>query len=406
MVILSFDISSYASLNTFGKFLHHLYGYGLIVDDETGRTTALNPNIHYLVYVELPALCVFAQNDDQTDSFWPTKETNRNTSTHPYLSQLPILTLAVRNENYIFVDMEVPFILSQEARLISSYWHLHSSVGLDAVSQLPVDQVETLNDEDITRHLGDFFDQYRLLDSKREQSNVIGLLSERLVYLAQLHAAAQIEEEATTSAADGTFRQFEKFQGNYDGIFQLLVKESIDIGRDSASTQVFEKHETFVTSVRPTGGDASDDLSSFALFDILLCSQSCETRLEKSLTIQCYCYYDEEEQTEITCHWCESQGEVRPTLYVPLRDVYHGAQILDLAEGCISGEMRALIAPIFGMKNTHSLYETITDMGHILTSESLTRLLYLHEKRKLGSFVIYEGDTGCGTCKDETITFF
>jgi hypothetical protein len=401
-LILSFDITTYASLDMFGKFLHHLYGFGLIIDDDTGKTTALNPNIQYLIYIELPALSIFAQTEDQADVFWPTEETHRKTISHPYLLQLPILTLAVRNENFIFVDLETPFVLSKEARLVGSYWSLHCSSGLDLVDHLPVDQLESLTDEDISQHLIDLFDEYGLRDSKREQSHVISLLWERVVYLAQLHAAAKAEEEATTPVTDETFRQFEKFKGHFDGIFQLLVKESVDIGRDSAANQVFEEHDTFVSSIRPTWGDANDDLSSFALFDILLCSRTCETRLEKSSLNECYCFFDEEVQTQFTCQWCELQV-VDQTLHVPLRDIYPGAQVLNLAEGCISGEMRALVAPIFGMKNTHSLYETVTDMGHILTSESLTRLLYMHEKRKLGSFVIYEGETGCG--KFEPVCF-
>jgi hypothetical protein len=394
IIILTFDVSPYASLDVLGKFLHHLYVFGLLIDEETGQVSAFDPRLTYFIFIELPALSFFAESEGQVDVEWPTDMTLQ-TINHPYLAKLPVLSLAVQTKNYIFIDFDSPYRLSLEARLVASYWFLHSTLGLDKVPQLPTCPLESLSDEDLGDRLFEFFSTYRLNGSKREQTNVLKLLNERLLYLAQLHAAAQAENLQLLVNPE-IFTFYERFEDHFDAIFRLLVKESVDIGSDSSSTQVFAPHETFVSSIRPAWEENGDELSSMALFEILLCSKTCSTRI---ISRTCpFCFFEEESQRTFYCNRCLGSSDEIQEAYVPLKDLYPHAQILNLAEGQLSGEIRALIAPVFGMKNTSRLCETLVDMGHIFTPESLVRILYLHEKRKLASFVIFEGETGCGMC--------
>ena len=62
----------------------------------------------------------------------------------------------------------------------------------------------------------------------------------------------------------------------------------------------------------------------------------------------------------------------------------------------IEGLDRSLIAPLFGMRDTANMVLNLRDMGHLLTSESLERILYLHSRRSVGASVVFSGETGCG----------
>jgi hypothetical protein len=388
-IVLTFDVTPYASLDVLGKFLHHLYVFGLLFDEETGQVSGFDPKLTYQIFLELPALSFFAETEDQVDLEWPTQTSRQKTKTHPFLAKLPVLSLAVPSENHIFIDIDTSYLLSPEARLVASYWRLHTTIGLDNVPQLPTCPLDDLPDAEISHYLVDFFLTYQLKGSKREQTNVLKLLNDRVLYLAKLQAAAK-REYVQSLKNPLIFTFYERFQGHFDAIFRLLIKESVDTGSDSSSTQVFTNNETFVSSIRPKWED-DNELSSLALFEILLCSKNCNTRQSCQ-----FCVFDEESDTKISCDRCLRNSSEFEEAYVPLKDLYPHAQVLNLAEGQLSGRIRALIAPVFGMKNTCRLCETVVDLGHILTPDSLLRILYLHEKRKLSSFVILEGETGCG----------
>jgi hypothetical protein len=398
-VILSFDVSAYASLATFARFLHHLYAYGLLIDEETGKAAALSTSVLHKIFIELPSLSILAEREDDSDFEWPTPETNKRASSHPYLVQLPILSIVVDRLNYIFVSPDEPFTLTAEARIVSTYWYLFQSGQLDSIQSFPVAQLDSLSDNDLWENLVHFFSHHGLHDSKRAQANVVRLLSDRLAYLARIHAAAQVEFRTLRQL----YRCFEKFRNNFVAIFRLLVKESVDTGSDSPSSHIFEPNSIFVFSIRPDWEGGSDELPGLALFDILLCSKFCQRRsdAEMDVTRREFCSYNEDLQHTVTCTACQ-QGGLNSNAYsaessnLDLKGLYRHAQVLDISEGCISGSMRAIIAPAFGMKNTSKLLDTITDMGYILTSESLVRILYMHERRKLSLSVIFEGDTGCG----------
>jgi hypothetical protein len=409
-VILSFDVSAYACLATFARFLHHLYAYGLLIDEETGKAAALSPSVLHKIFIELPSLSILAEREDDADFDWPTPDTNKRASSHPYLAQLPILSIVVDRLNYVFVSPDEPFTLTAEAQIVSTYWYLFQSHQLDLMQTFPVAQVEYLTDADLSEHLGHFFSHHGLQDSKRAQANVIHLLSDRIFYLSRIHAAATVEF-STVDEQTHAYRRFEKFWNNFGAIFYLLVKESVDSGSDSASSRIFEPDSTFVFSIRPDWEGGSDELPGLALFDIVLCSKTCQRRFvrldaEMGITPCGFCYFDEDIQQIVKCAACERGGigsnpysddlAYQEELYVDLKGLYRHAQVMDISGGSISGSMRAVIAPAFGMKNTSKLLDTITDMGHILTAESLVRVLYLHERRKLSLSVIFEGDTGCG----------
>jgi hypothetical protein len=232
-IVLTFDVTPYASLDVLGKFLHHLYVFGLLFDEETGQVSGFDPKLTYQIFLELPALSFFAETEDQVDLEWPTQTSRQKTKTHPFLAKLPVLSLAVPSENHIFIDIDTSYLLSPEARLVASYWRLHTTIGLDNVPQLPTCPLDDLPDAEISHYLVDFFLTYQLKGSKREQTNVLKLLNDRVLYLAKLQAAAK-REYVQSLKNPLIFTFYERFQGHFDAIFRLLIKESVDTGSDSS----------------------------------------------------------------------------------------------------------------------------------------------------------------------------
>jgi len=204
-ILLYFDITSYASLDTLGRFLHNLYVHGLLFDEESGQVAALSSSLQYYVYIELPAISLLGETEDQEDFIWPIESSNRNVRSHPFLPKLPVLTLAVRGENYIFLDMDIPYFLTHQARLVASFWSLFCSNQLDTIPDFPQSPLETLSEGDFAVHLSHLFQTYHLNASKREQTNVIRLLSERVEYLAKLHAATQQETTTVVNSEEENF---------------------------------------------------------------------------------------------------------------------------------------------------------------------------------------------------------
>ncbi len=51
------------------------------------------------------------------------------------------------------------------------------------------------------------------------------------------------------------------------------------------------------------------------------------------------------------------------------------------------------IAPAFGLSNEGELKRLLERHSHVMTFESTLRLLYINEKRELGTSIICQGDT-------------
>jgi len=63
---------------------------------------------------------------------------------------------------------------------------------------------------------------------------------------------------------------------------------------------------------------------------------------------------------------------------------------VDLSLDVDIAELRAYIAPAFGMRNTGKMLVNLRDAGHLLTPQSLVRIMHLHARRFLRSSVIFE----------------
>jgi hypothetical protein len=85
--------------------------------------------------------------------------------------------------------------------------------------------------------------------------------------------------------------------------------------------------------------------------------------------------------------------------YTKIKDTYQGVNVLAAHENISAAklaEIRALVAPVFGMNDTGMMLRNLRDAGHLLTPDSLSRILHLHCRRSISANVIYEGETGCG----------
>ena len=52
------------------------------------------------------------------------------------------------------------------------------------------------------------------------------------------------------------------------------------------------------------------------------------------------------------------------------------------------------------MEDTNKMFSALSDAGHLLTPDSLVRVLHMHSRRQLGYSMISEGETGCGKSKN------
>jgi hypothetical protein len=358
IIALHFIVLEFANLGTFSIFLHHLLALGLLVDDEGGTCRAILPKYQLTLYIELPEVHLTSASDEKLDvsSCWPPiDDTKWNPKDHPYISDLPVLAVAVSHDHYISIRERDQFAINEQGRLVAHYLFLaKDSADNFGKTELPtaensnllcgIDRCPSILEDEL-------FVKYGVSISKRVRSFTIFLLYWRCLYLQKMQShitdpEREIEEDSlkTRMAVKGSFGK----------VLKLFIRESVDIAGDSKILP-----ETSVFTIRP---DASIRSGIVGEFEVLVATQNNP---------------EERNFKELSSYFMESK------------------QLL-VSDGVIPSELRANIAGAFGLEDSSCLLSTIRDCGHLLIPESLVRLLHMHGRRNLGASVIYEGETGVG----------
>jgi hypothetical protein len=356
VIALQFIVLEFANMGTFSIFLHYLLALGLLVDEEGGTCRAILPGSQLILYIELPEVHSKLASDEKLGAFscWPpTDDTKWNPKEHPYLIELPVLAVAVPHNHYVSIREQDQYKIGEQGRLVAHYLSLAKNSGDEfGKSKLPtagdiallceIDRCPSILEDEL-------FVKYRVSISKRVRSCTILLLYERCLYLQKIQshvADPKLEQDSlkTRMAVKGSFKK----------VLKLFICESVDIARDSKTLA-----ETSVFTIRP---DVSIRSGIVGEFEVLVTTQ------------------DNPEESN----------------YKKLLGYFMEAKQLVVSDGVIPSELRANIAGAFGLEDTSCLLSTIRDCGHLLTPESLVRLLHMHGRRNLGSSIIYEGETGVG----------
>ena len=347
---LCFNLTDVACFELFSLFLHHLLALGLILDDSSGDSFAIPPGYPLHIYIELPQIT----SKDGTNGFtfdWPPADDLKwCASKHPLLSRLPALVVAVAAEkrvsHYISIREEDTFVLDSQVQLVAFYLLLAKNPEVLNSTQLPgPENLPTVNDCCLVLD-EELFRKFSVGKSKRVRSFSIKLLYDRCLYL------RSIDQLLIASDTVGGQERMQcalevRMEGSFYKIFRLFVREAIDIASDAQCLP-----ETSVFTIRPTRVEE---------FEVLITTVNRNSKIYQHLSTQ----------------FMESKA-----LYI--------------RDGVIPAEIRACVAPAFGIDDTSSLLTTLEDCGHLLTPESLVRVLHMHGRRMLGASVIYEGETGVG----------
>ena len=343
-IALCFNVTDLACFDSLSQFLHHLLALGLIIDEESGESLAIPPNAPLRVYIELPQ--IFSQ--DAAASCWPPADDDSKwtASKHPLLNLLPVLVVAVTHDHFISVRESDAFVIDAQAQYVATYLHLARDPKTFDSTRLPNTENLLANNHCQPILEKELFQKFDVSNSKRVRSFTIKLLYDRCLYL------RNIDEHLTRSAEirDEEYMQSAlevRMEGSFHKVFHLFIREALDIASDAKCLP-----ETSVFTIRPTRLDE---------FEVLVATLNCDSANYRHLSSQ----------------FMESKK-------------------LIIRDGAIPAEIRANVAPAFGIDDTSSLVTTLEDCGHLLTPESLVRILHMHSRRLLGASVIYEGETGVG----------
>ena len=350
LIALHFDITSYGNLRSFGKLLHYLISTGLLIDENTGKADRLLHNIRYNIYIELPALSKeqFYGDRRQPASDWPQHVSDFAPSKHPFLSEyFPILCIAVPPNQMIAIKPDHLYALDNKTKLVATYLNLSENGNFRNinVNNLPAVADESLSDDNVRAILQMFWNNYKVDNSKRIRSNTILILHSRIMFLLKIKGECnRINANGLETPLSNRFKTMEGFMK----VFEVAKFEAALLSDCSPVMRAVA-----VWSIRP-----SNDLEGF---DILLTAPSTSSRDAKEII-----------------------------------EKYYVTKTLSTESGKIPPLVRAIIAPAFGMDNTADMCTTLRDCGHLLTPDSLVRLLHMHGRREIKTSVIYEGETGVG----------
>jgi hypothetical protein len=347
-VVLCFDVHASGCFGSFNRFLHHLLALGLIIDDESGNSLAILPGIRLTVFVELPEISseygACEESAAVSGSNWPPlDDSNWNASQHPLLRLLPALVVAVVHDHYISIRESEPYLSCPKARHVANFLNfprngqLFENYSHDV--DLPVPEMRNILDQEL-------FEKFQVSTSKRVRKFLIDLLYDRFTYFLKMlvHVRTLQYDEREGSMQDPLEV---RMKGSANKIFFLFIKDALDIASDARTLP-----ETSVFTIRP------ERVEEFEVLVTTHNDKSEEFRKWKSLFME--------------------------------------SKELIISNGSIPPMLRANVAPAFGMEDTSGMLSILQDCGHLLTPESLVRILHMHGRRMLGASIIYEGETGVG----------
>jgi hypothetical protein len=346
VLALSFNVLELADFGLFSRFLHHLLALGLIIDEETGCCLAVPPNVQLLIYIELPEVAVKSKTDSTSSPFtWPPADgASWNAFQHPLLNHLPVLVVAVTPEHYISIREDEQFVINMQGQLVASYLFLaKNNVNLETVNLPTAGSPDLIGDLDVClAALNEFFSVFQVSASKRVRDRTVTLLFDRFVYLRKIQQhLVRLADEMEQDALQ------QRMKDSFHNVLKLFMLEAVNIAGESKFMQ-----ETSVYTIRP---------KRVGEFEVLIATH-----------------------------------EASSAEFCSLSKLFMESKKLIIPDGVIPAELRANVAPAFGIEDTSGLLAALRDCGHLLTPESLVRILYMNSRRMLGASVIYEGETGVG----------
>jgi hypothetical protein len=350
-VSLVFDVHAVGCVESFSRFLHHLLALGLIIDDDSGSSFAILPFILLFVYVELPEISAefgAVGGSEVSGVNWPpVDDAIWNASQHPLLRLLPALATAVLPDHYISIRIGDPFIMGYQAELVARYLYLaRDPVNFEAGDE-PSRKAKpgTADDIDCLDVLNeDLFKGCSVNPSKRVRYFLVRLLHDRFNYFRKMRRHIEAMRESRERMQDPLEI---RLAGSCHKLLLLFIREALDIATEAKSLP-----ETSIFTIRP---------GRLEEFEVLV-----------------------------------STNDAKSTDFLHWSGQFMESKVLIVNEGTIPPMIRGNVAPAFGMEDTSGMTSILQDCGHLLTPESLVRILNMHSRRLLGASVIYEGETGVG----------
>lgn len=374
-IYLHFDVTEYGNkLDLFNRFIYHLLINNLFIDEESGKSLAVLPDMRIELFIELPVVdvgkhqfpptstqIVNVNEELQLDNSWSCKD-------HPYLRILTSIETMVATANYISVRKTHPYIMDESCHWATAYLQLRAEYISQPTKLSPKivasrDFRIQISEENRRQLLENFFLSFSISQSKRVRSNIVRQLSDRCQYL----IAIANRVELSTRTING-FRhqssltiQLSK-SGSFFKLMELFIEEIVFL-----CSETFEIPTTSIYTIRPPVNGNLDE------FDVILITSDHESERFKRL-----------KDLYSGCH------SYRRDVLPGQSDEWYRQQHLETLR---NNQIRGIIAPAFGINNTTHIGRSLESGRHILTTNSLNRLLYLNTKRSIRSSMIEQGET-------------
>ena len=305
------------------------------------------------MFVELPA-----QSDmDTISTAWPPINRDWNAIEHPCLASLPNLAIAITDpRRFVGIKADLPFIIDNKARFVAACFQtVATSVQNLLTTVLPEenDALKGVLTDEMCIQLLDhsLFTYYNIQPLKRVRRLLIELLYSRFKQLKKIQTGIFVEAETQPE------EQFFSYPANrLTAFFELFVYEAVRFA------------------------DSPHSLSDLAVFTILPSWDTRESIIPVEAELDFLLYARNQHDRE----------------FLRLRAAYPFLKCLVADKEIDFARIRALLAPVFGMRDTGAMCRNLRDAGHIITTDSLCQLLYLQLRRSVSSSILYEGETGCG----------
>lgn len=359
LVILRLDVTPFGDLLVLGRFLHHLLTLGLLLDEKSGKSAALLPATTLRIYVELPAVNIVDRHG--ADACWPSA--SWSASKHPYIQQLPMLTVFVPQDHFISIKGEWTFVPDEVSRYVAACLHVYdqNKKNVDTAHLPAANNAIGLDDNQCVSTLDRFFRSHKIEQSKRIRSMIVSILCKRFKLLSTIQHSLRREQYSTQGMC-----YFLRYTGCITGMFELMIMEAIGMVSISAEE---DDDGCVVFSILPNWPtDQPPLIPPESQFEMLVFSPtSSDPNLKRIVK-----------------------------LFPQIKVLVVQEDIKD----ALLAEIRAVVAPVFGMMDTGLMLRNLCDAGHLLTPDSLSRILYLHCRRSIRANVIFEGETGCGKSRN------
>lgn len=345
-VLLHFDVTVFGGqLSALDRFLHNITFLGLIIDEDNGVSTAVPISMTIDIYIELPV--VFEENSE-----WPHEHNHWNPNMHPLLSELPSLKVLVPNKQWIAIRQDREFEATKKIQELAAYLQLYRTNTLSAQT---LRTVTPIVDKQAAIQIMDTYFPHRANNNVKMQFvNALWTYCKYLTTLAS--ATAVIDGQPIILANDPQINYFMRNTATITKLMQLFIEEvGILVNEDKKLPDTCP-----ITIINPA---------------------------EHSPPVTFVFTNDP------TCEKAKHFMNLNPQSYY-LHTVTGVVGQLNSNNQKISFEhIRASAAPAFNINNTADFRKVLLLSKHVLTVESLLRLLHLNFRRNIGSSVIYEGET-------------